>query len=271
MDLSTIVGFVLGIGLIALGAVLEHIEFGSLVGPSAFLIVVGGSIGATVLSHTMEDLKGFAAASKLAFVKQKLDYRGMIDTLAELAEKARRGGLLSLQNDAESAPNPVVKRGLSMAVDGADPEKIQVVLDAMIAHETRELTHAANMYDTAGGYSPTLGILGTVMGLVTIMGNLSEPDTLGPAIAVAFLATLYGVFFANLVFLPLGAKIKLVINQKKQFNEMIVTGLIGLQSGENPRALRERLEIYAGHAAHEKPKGKGKGKEESAAAAEGGA
>lgn len=263
MDLATIIGFVLGIGLMAVGAVLEHVKFGSLLGISAFLIVIGGSIGATMMSHTMEDLKNFVPATKLALMKPKLDYKGMIDLLCELAEKARRGGLLSLQADAESATNPFVKIGLSMAVDGADPEKIQSVLNMMNEHETHEMTHASMIWDTAGGYSPTLGILGTVMGLVTIMGNLSDPDSLGPAIAVAFLATLYGVFFANLVFLPLGAKIKLVINQKKQFNEMIVTGLIGLQSGENPRGLRDKLEIYAGHAAHGK-KGKASGKEGAA-------
>jgi len=252
VDLATVVGFILGIGLMAVGAVLEHVKFGSLLGSSAFLIVIGGSIGATMLSHTMEDLKNLGPASKLAFIRPKLDYAGMIDLLCDLAEKARRGGLLSLQADAEAATDPIVKRGLSMAVDGADPEKISEVLRAMIDHETHELTHASMIYDTAGGYSPTLGILGTVMGLVTIMGNLSDPDSLGPAIAVAFLATLYGVFFANLVFLPLGAKIKLVINQTKQFKEMIVVGLIGLQSGENPRALREKLSVYAGHALHSK-------------------
>lgn len=255
MDLATIVGFVLGMVLMAVGAVLEHVEFGSLVGPSAFLIVVGGSAGATMMSHTTEDLKHFGAATMLAIKKPKLDYKGMIDTLCDLAEKARRGGLLSLQPDAESATNPYVKRGLSMAVDGSDPEKIAEVLRTMNDHEAHEMNHASMIWDTAGGFSPTLGILGTVMGLVTIMGNLSEPDTLGPAIAIAFLATLYGVFFANMIFLPLGAKIKLVVNQKKQFNEMIVSGLVGLQLGENPRALRDKLEIYAGHAAHAKGKG----------------
>ncbi len=249
MDLATILGFVLGIGLMAAGAVFEHVQFGSLLGLSAFLIVIGGSIGATIMSHTMDDLKNFIPATKLVLLRPNLNYRGMVEQLCDLAEKARRNGLLSLQAEAESAANPFIKRGLSMAVDGVDPEKISEVLKTMNEHETHELTHGSMLWDTAGGYSPTLGILGTVMGLVTIMGNLSEPDTLGPAIAVAFLATLYGVFFANLVFIPLGSKAKLVINQQKQFNEMIISGLIGLQSGENPRTLRERLEIFAGRPA----------------------
>lgn len=259
MDLSTILGFVVGIGLMAIGAVLEHVEFGSLLGPSAFLIVVGGSVGATIISHTTDDLKHLGPALKLALVKPKLDYHGMIDQLVELAEKARRNGLLSLQADAESATDPFVKQGLTMAVDGADPEKIQDVLKAMNEHKAEELIHASVMMDTAGGYSPTLGILGTVMGLVTIMGNLDQPDTLGPAIAVAFLATLYGVFFANLFFLPLGQKIKLVLNQQKKFNDMIISGLIGLQSGENPRSLREKLMIFAPHTKGAKAAAKAEG------------
>lgn len=247
MDLATIVGFILGIGLMAVGAYFEHVEFGSLVGMSAFLIVIGGSAGATMMSHTTEDLRNFWPATKLALFKPKLDYKAMIDQLCELAEKARRSGILSLQADAEAATNPFVKAGLTLAVDGADPEKMAEILKSMNDHDAHEMTHGSMPWDTAGGYCPTLGILGTVMGLVTIMGNLSEPDTLGPAIAVAFLATLYGVFFANLLFLPLGAKIKLVINQKKQFNEMIIAGLVALQSGENPRAIRDRLQIFAGH------------------------
>ncbi|HYG58017.1 MAG TPA: MotA/TolQ/ExbB proton channel family protein, partial [Symbiobacteriaceae bacterium] len=250
MDFATLGGLIIGLGLMAVGAVLEHIKLGSLLGISAFLIVVGGSMGATVMSHTTEDLKNLGAATKLALMKPKLDWAMTIDLLVELAEKARRGGLLSLQADAEGATNPFMKRGLSMAVDGADPDRILSVLNKMNEHEAEEMTHSAMIWDTAGGYCPTLGILGTVMGLVTIMGNLSEPETLGPAIAVAFLATLYGVFFANMFFLPLGAKIKLVINQKKLFNEMIIVGLIGLQSGENPRSLREKLEIHAGHFLH---------------------
>lgn len=256
MDLATIGGFLFAMAMIVLGAALEHASAKALIGEgtSAFLIVIGGSIGATILSHTMADLKMLPKATKLAIRPPKLDYHGMIDYLVGLADKARRNGLLSLQEDAEQAQNSLVKRGLTMAVDGSDPEHVAEALEAMADMEKEEMTHASMVWDTIGGYSPTIGILGTVMGLVTIMGNLSEPETLGGYIAVAFLATLYGVGFANLLFLPLGAKIKAALKQEAKFNDMIIQGIIGLQSGENPRNLREKLSIYAPHGSAKKAK-----------------
>lgn len=245
MDLATIGGLLVAIAMIAVGAALEHVKLGSLLGPSAFLIVIGGSVGATILSHSMGELKAIPRALKLAFVPPKFDYAGTIDQLVGLAEKARRNGLLSLQEDAEGASNPLIQRGLTMAVDGSDPEAVMDVMEAISEKEAGFLLSAGAVCDTAGGYSPTLGILGTVMGLVQIMGNLSEPDTLGPAIAVAFLATLYGVGFANILFLPMGAKIKAVVKQQNQYNEMVIVGINSIQAGENPRSLREKLSIYA--------------------------
>lgn len=264
MDLATVGGFIFAMVMIVVGAVLEHVTLQSMIGPSAFLIVIGGTAGATMLSHSVEELKTVLGATKMTILPPKRDYHGMIETLVGLAEKARRNGLLSLQEDAESATNPLVKRGLTMAVDGADPEAVIEVMESLSEQEGEGVLHGAAVWDTAGGYAPTLGIMGTVMGLVTIMGNLSEPDTLGPAIAVAFLATLYGVAFANVLFLPLGAKIKALVKQQNRFNEMVITGISGIQSGENPRNLREKLSIYMPH-------GGGKGKAKVAAPAQEGA
>ncbi|MFZ5814027.1 MAG: flagellar motor protein [Bacillota bacterium] len=247
MDLATVGGFLFAMIMIALGAYFEHVTLQSMIGMSAFMIVIGGTVGATVLSHAMEELKAVGAATKMTLFPPKRDYHGMVELLVSLAEKARRNGLLSLQEDAENASNTLVKRGLTMAVDGADPEAVIEVMEALSEQEANHVLHAAAVWDTAGGYAPTLGIMGTVMGLVTIMGNLSEPDTLGPAIAVAFLATLYGVGFANLIFLPLGAKIKALVKQQNHFNEMVILGITGIQSGENPRNLREKLSIYVPH------------------------
>lgn len=244
MDLATIGGLLFAIVAIAVGAYLEHVTLDSLLGISAFLIVVGGSIGATIVSSAVEDLKQVPRVLKMAFSPPKRDYQGMIDLLVGLAEKARRNGLLSLQEDAEQAENPVVQRGLTMAVDGADPEQVVAVMRAMSEQQADEIIRGAAVFETAGGYAPTLGIMGTVMGLITIMGRLSEPDTLGPAIAVAFLATLYGLGSANLFFLPMGYKIKAIAKQLTHFNEMIIVGIEGIQAGENPRNLREKLSIY---------------------------
>jgi chemotaxis protein MotA len=245
LDIATIGGFFFAVMMIAFGAYFEHITIDSLLGLSAFLIVIGGSTGATILSHSMAELKMVPTVVKMAVFPRKLDYGGMIDYLVGLADKARRNGLLSLQEDAEVATHPLVKRGLTMAVDGVDPEHVLDTLEAMSEMDSAAKNSAGAVFDTCGGYSPTLGIMGTVMGLVTVMRDLSTPDKLGPAIAVAFLATLYGVGFANLLFLPLGAKIKAAVRQETKFNSMIIEGIIGLQSGENPRNLREKLSIYA--------------------------
>jgi len=263
LDFATIGGLVFSIVAIAVGAVLEHVVFSSLLGESAFLTVVGGTIGATAMSHTMHELKNLPRAFGMALKPPKLDYHGMIEYLVGLAEKARRQGLLALQEDAEKATHPLVKRGLTLAVDGSDPEAVAEILESMSDMEAEEVVHASAVFDTAGGYSPTLGIMGTVMGLITVMGQLDKPETLGPAIAVAFLATLYGVAFANLLFLPLGAKVKAAVKEQSKFNEMLMLGVTGLQSGENPRNLREKLSVFAPHGA--KSKGKGKAPKEGAA------
>lgn len=244
LDLATVGGLIFALVALVAGAALEHVTLSSLLGPSAFLIVIGGTIGATIVSHTVEDLKMVPRGLKLSFVPPRLDYHGMIDLLVGLSEKARRNGLLSLQEDADEATNPVVQRGLTMAVDGADPEAVVEVMQAMSEQHANELLRGAAVFETAGGFAPTLGIMGTVMGLITIMGNLSDPDTLGPAIAVAFLATLYGLGSANLFFLPVGNKIKGIAGQQRHFNEMIIVGIEGIQAGENPRNLREKLSIY---------------------------
>lgn len=264
MDFASVGGFLFSVVAIVVGAYFEHVTLKSMWGPSALLIVVGGAVGASIFSHTMEDLQRVGLATKMALVKPKRDYEGMIDQLVTLAEKARRNGLLALQEDADTATNPLVKRGLTMAVDGSDPEAVIEVLDALNQQQVDAVSSAGAVYETAGGYAPTLGILGTVLGLVTIMGNLSEPDTLGPAIAVAFLATLYGVGFANLLFLPLGAKIKAIAKQQGHFNEMVITGIAGLQAGENPRNMREKLSIYL-------PQSGGKGKAKAGAPVQEGA
>jgi len=246
LDLATIGGILFSIFVITLGAALEHVTLKSLLGISAFLIVIGGSIGATILSHTVADLRQVPRGLKLAFMPPKLDYLGTIDYLISLAEKARRNGLLSLQTDAETAPTPLMRQGLTLIADGADLDTVQDTLEWMADLEAEEMKRAASVFESAGGYSPTLGIMGTVMALVTIMGNLSEPDTLGPAIAVAFLATLYGIGFANLFFLPMSTKIKRAVSEQRKLQDMVITGLLGIAAGENPRMLREKLEIHAG-------------------------
>ena len=258
MDLTTVLGFVAALAMVLVGGVLEGLHLSSLIGPTAFIIVVGGTVGATIMSHTRDDLKHLAVAAKQTVFAPKFDFKGTITYLVEMAEKARRTGLLSLQPDIPNAPHPILVSGLTMAVDGGDPAEIREVLESVSKLKAEEMHHAAAVCDTAGGYCPTLGVMGTVMGLIHVMGSLDKPETLGPAIAVAFLATLYGVGFANMIFIPMATKIKLNAHKQAQFETMMIEGVVGLQTGQNPRFLREKLEIYdRSHAAAPKASAEG--------------
>lgn len=247
MALTTIIGYVLALVGIALGAYLEHVTFSSLFGPSAFLIVVVGSIGATAISHSASDLKGFLKSVRYVFVNPKLDFPGYIEKLVELADKARKNGLLALQEDAEQADNLLLQRGLTMAIDGADQEKVRAAMEFISQKELEPFEQGSAVGNTAAGYMPTIGIVGTVMAMTAVMRNLDRPETLGPSIAVAFLATLYGLLFANLLAAPWGTRMSRVAAEFRSFHEMIITGVLAIQEGENPRNLREQLEIYLLH------------------------
>lgn len=244
MDLSTIGGFILGLLLLVVGMMMEKITIKALMGPSAAVIVFGCSLGIIALSHTVEELKLLPRALKTLLSPPKLDYAGTVEYLVGLATKARRNGLLSLQEDAASAPNPLVARGLTMAADGSDPETIEETLEMISAMEADTLKTAAAVFDTGATYGPGMGILGTVIGLVVVMGNLSTPDKLGPAIAIAFLSTIYGLIQANFVCMPISAKLKGLAKRQNRYNEMLTLALVGIVAGENPRNLGDKLSLY---------------------------
>ena len=198
------------------------------------------------MSHTGKELKTLLKAFKETIIPPKLDYAGVVKTMAQLAERARKDGVLSLQESVDKLRNPIMRQGLIMAVDGDDPDKIKIMLQFMSEEAAARYNKAAGVLETCGGYMPTVGIMGTVLGLIAIMRNLDRPETLGPAIAVAFLATLYGVGFANMLVLPMGAKLKAIGHELEHYNDMVIAGVIGIQSGDNPRTLQEKLQVYAG-------------------------
>lgn len=241
LDITSIIGIIVGFGGLLVGYVLEGGALGGLWGPSAFLIVFGGTIGATVLSFPLSDLRRLPELFKSVFKNQKLDDMEMINTLADLADKARRDGLLILEQEVEKIENPLLKKGLGLVVDGIDGETIKDILSREIYLFEVKVKEGAEIFEAAGGYAPTMGIIGTVMGLISVLGNLSSPEELGHSIAVAFVATLYGVASANLLWLPFGKKLKIKGKKEKMINDLIVEGLLSIQAGENPRVLREKL------------------------------
>jgi len=210
----------------------------------AFLIVVGGTAGATVAS-TRASMLGLALKGvKLAFKGQDFGMRETADKMVSLAEKARRDGLLALEDDVEALGDPFAQKGVQLVVDGADSDLVKAILQSEVDGMSERHAAVAKVLATAGGFAPTLGVLGTVMSLVHVLENLDSPAALGHSIAGAFIATLYGVGSANLVFLPIANKLKELSGEELAYREMLVEAILSIQAGDNPRMLREKLETF---------------------------
>lgn len=244
MDFGTIVGLIVAAGAIVTALILDGGHLSSLWSESAFILVVGGTIGATTISFPLEDIKTIPKLIVKAFTGSKVDGTKSIDTIVTLVEKARREGLLTLQNETAKIDDAFLVRGIELVVDGTDPHAVRSILETDISFMEKRHKCGFGILETAGGYAPTIGIIGTVLGLVEVLGNLSNPDTLGPAIAVAFLATFYGISTANLFWLPLSGKLKARSADEVLLREMVLEGVLSLQAGESPRIVREKLEVF---------------------------
>jgi len=241
MDLATLIGLLVGFGGLIGGFLLEGGHAGMLLVKTAAVIVFGGTIGATTISFTTEELKKVPYFLKKVFFIRKIDYFSAVESLADIANRARREGLLSLESYLDELDDKFMTRGLQLVIDGTDPELTKNMLEMEIeAFENRERV-GHDIFITAGGFAPTMGIIGTVMGLVHVLSNVSEPDKLGGAIAVAFLATLYGVASANVLWIPFANKLKIKTEKEVLLMELVVEGILSIQAGENPRVIREKL------------------------------
>jgi len=246
MDLSTIIGIVLGFGGLIAGYMLEGGSVGSLGGKSAFIIVFGGTAGAVLTSFPLSDLKNFPKWLKIAFTSQSFGTLEAYETLVRFAEKARREGLLSLEQELESVTDRFTRQGMQLVIDGTDPEITREILESNISVLEKRHKVGVAVFEAAGGFAPTMGIIGTVMGLVMVLGNLSNPEELSKSIAAAFIATLYGVSSANLLWLPFASKLKMKDKAEVSAMEMILDGILSIQAGENPSILKEKLKTHAG-------------------------
>jgi chemotaxis protein MotA len=251
MDITTIGGIVFAIACILGGQALEGGHAGSLVQATAAIIVVGGTMGAVAVAFPMPDfIKGLKMLG-MAMKNKKMDIDGLIAQLIELAGVARRDGVLALEQRLQAIEDPFLKRSVGYLVDGVDAAVARDALETEIHAEWEENALCAKVWESAGGFAPTVGILGAVLGLIHVMENLSDPSKLGPGIAVAFVATVYGVGLANLLFLPIAAKLKRKLNLEKERKTLIAEGVLSIQAGLNPRVLEEKLKAYAGgHAGH---------------------
>lgn len=244
MDIATVIGLVLAFGAVLGGFVMEGGKIGSLFAPSALIIVMGGSLGATVIAFAMRNLVSVPLVLKQAFFPPHSDPVDMVRTVVSLAKRARQAGILSLEAEARDIHNKFVRGAIQMVVDGTQPELVREVLETEVAAMRERHKAGVEFFTAWGGFSPTLGVLGTVMGLVEMMENLDDPGGMGPAIAMAFIATLYGVGFANLFLLPMASKLKNHSHEEVGTYEMIIEGILALQAGDNPRVVANKMKAF---------------------------
>jgi chemotaxis protein MotA len=242
VDPATLIGFVVSLVALLVFMVLEGADPTSLLFLPAIILVVVATFGAAMSSQTMDDLKKLPAWFTMAVMPAKVPpATDQIQTLVSLAERARKEGLLALEAQVKAIEDPFLKRGLQMGIDGTDPEELRAVLESEISAKKAEDKVAAKFMNAMGGYAPTIGIVGCIVGLMNVMGNLSNPEALGPMIASAFVATLWGVMAANFWFLPMGAKILRVSELQAAQMELLVEGITEIQAGTSPRAVRLKL------------------------------
>jgi chemotaxis protein MotA len=244
MDRLTLSGLFVAFGAILFGQYLEGGAASSLLNGPAVLIVLGGTVGAVMIQSPTHI---FARAMKITgwVLKPPVQpVNEVIEKIVAWSQLARKEGLLGLESVVEQETDPFVQKGLQLLVDGSEPETIRGILEVELLAREQVDMQAAKVYESMGGYSPTIGIIGAVMGLIHVMGHLGEPDRLGGGIAVAFVATIYGVGLANLIFLPAANKLKSLVGQQLQFREMLIEGIVAIADGENPRNIEGRLLGY---------------------------
>jgi chemotaxis protein MotA len=244
MDVLSLIGIVLAFVAILGGNYLEGGHVGALLNGPAALIVIGGTLGAAFLQAPVNVLKRSRVVISWIFIPPPIDLAAGIASVVSWSMTARKEGLLGLESVADKEPDAYARKGLQLLVDGAEPESIRSILEVdLYTQEGRDI-QAAKVFESMGGYAPTIGIIGAVMGLIHVMGNLADPSKLGSGIAVAFVATIYGVGFANLLLLPIAYKIKAVALRQSRYREMLLEGILSIAEGENPRSIELKLQGF---------------------------
>lgn len=244
MDIFGIFGTILGIVFILVAQAIEGGNAGQLMQVTAGMIVFGGTAGAVIASFPPSDLKTGVILLKDVVLPPKVDFPALISEIVGYATKARKEGVIILEKEAKFASDKLLTLGLEAVSDGADPSLVQGMMENQITQLEEKVNRGAKVWESAGGYSPTLGIIGAVMGLIQVMQNLSDPSKLGAGIAVAFVATIYGLFIANLVLIPFSTRIK--FNYQKVFTakELMLEGVLAIQAGESPALIERKLQSF---------------------------
>lgn len=244
MDIFAILGCIIGLTFILVAQAMEGGNAGQLMQVTAGLIVFGGTLGAVIGSFPMPDIIGSVVILKDVVIPPKVNLEALIKELVGFAQKARKEGVIVLEKEAKHASDALLTLGLEAVADGADPSLVQGMMENQITQLEENFTKASKVYEAAGAYSPTFGIIGAVLGLIQVMQNLSDPSKLGAGIAVAFVATVYGLFVANLVFIPISTRIKANYQKVMLAKEMMVEGILSIQAGESPALIERKLQSF---------------------------
>jgi len=244
VEITPILGIAIACISLAVAFVADGGHIMALVKPTAALIVFGGTIGATIMSFSLKEIMTLPKLIKVVLFQKLPDEIALIEQIVGLADKVRREGLLYLENQLSQVEDGFMRKGIQLVMDGTDPELVRQIMETEM-YAIQERHHiGASIFEAAGGYAPTMGILGTVMGLVHVLGNLESPESLGPSIALAFIATLYGVGSANILWIPIAEKLKNLSKKEAMLRELMLEGIMSIQAGYNPILIRERLTAF---------------------------
>jgi chemotaxis protein MotA len=241
MDPATLIGIVLAFVAIFAAMILEGGSPGAIFLLPPLVLVFIGTLGAAMAGGMLKDSIALVDSLKRVLLSKSAVYDTLVDDIVKLAEKARREGLLALEDAMKEVQDPFLKKGLQLAIDGTDSEELAAILEAEVDAKKKADKQAASIFTAMGGYAPTIGIIGTVLGLIHVLENLSEPSKLGELIASAFVATLWGVLSANVIWLPMGAKMKRLSEIECGQMELVIAGIINIQAGANPRLVAQKL------------------------------
>ncbi|QCX28594.1 motility protein A [Nocardioides jishulii] len=241
MDPATLIGIILAFAVIAIANLLEGGDPTAMFLLPPMLLVFGATLAITVAGGTVADAKHALVSLKHAFTGKPASSADLVPVVVSLAERARREGLLALEDSLREIDDPFLVKGMTLAIDGTDPEEVREILEAEVYAKKAQDKHAAKFFGDAGAYAPTIGIVGTVMGLVHVLESLAEPEKLGHLIGAAFLATLWGVFSANVLWLPISNRLKRLSELETTRMEVAIEGIAAIQSGSNPRVVAQKL------------------------------
>ncbi|MFW6386419.1 MAG: motility protein A [Bacillota bacterium] len=250
MDLATLLGIIIGVVLLGGSIILggNAIIFLSL---QSLMIVLGGTTAGTMVGYSLQELKKLPALISISFTGNQMESEEIIDVLVDFAEKARREGLLALEQDVREVDDSFLQRGIQLVVDGTDPELVRNILETKLTFLEERHSKGQNMFRTMGSLSPAFGMIGTLIGLIEMLSSLENPDELGGGMAVALITTLYGALIANLFFIPIAQKLQLRSDEEVLMKEVMIEGILSIQAGENPRIVEEKLRAFLADSSEE--------------------